>query len=123
MRHCCFRALEHVQSRCSLEPVLLFLQKHKNVHYASAFLKEVIQQCKDVLDDAAISDVIKTCNVVKNEKVQASKRKVKGQAQKSAKRDKTAEAKARQLQQELFGDNDKYDKYDEYGEDYEDSFF
>ena len=90
---------------------------------AASFLKEAITQCKDVLDDAAITDIIKTCNVIKNEKVQASKRKVKGQAQKSAKRDKNAEAKARALQVELYGDNDNYDTYDQYGESYEDDFF
>jgi hypothetical protein len=76
-----------------------------------------------VLDDAAISDIVKICNVIKNDLVLASKRKVKGQAQKSAKRDKDAEIKARKLQTELYGDNDKYDKYDKYGDDFEDSFF
>lgn len=90
---------------------------------AAAFLKEAIQECKDVLDDAAISDIIKTCNVIKNEMVTASKRKVKYQANKSAKRDKAAEAKARKIQTELYGDNDQYDDYDQYGESYEDSFF
>lgn len=90
---------------------------------AAAFLKEIIQESKDVLDDAAISDIIKTCNVIKNEKMQASKRKVKYQAQKSAKRDKTAEAKALKLQTELYGDNDDYDDYDHMGADYEDAFF
>mmetsp|Transcript_876 Transcript_876/g.1584 ORF Transcript_876/g.1584 Transcript_876/m.1584 type:complete len:259 (-) Transcript_876:89-865(-) len=99
------------------------LKKQKNIHMATAYLKESIQQVKELLDDAAISELIKTCNVIKNEKVQASKRKVKGQAQKSAKRDKEAEAKARKLQVELYGDNDKYDDYDEYGESYEDAFF
>lgn len=76
-----------------------------------------------MLDDAAISDIVKICNVIKNDLVQASKRKVKGQAQKAAKRDKGAEIKARKLQTELYGDNDKYDQIDKYADDFEDSFF
>mmetsp|Transcript_17135 Transcript_17135/g.24766 ORF Transcript_17135/g.24766 Transcript_17135/m.24766 type:complete len:263 (+) Transcript_17135:70-858(+) len=99
------------------------IKEHGKIHLATAFLKEAIQQCKEVLDDDSISELIKTCNVIKNEKVQASKRKVKGQAQKAAKRDKKAEAKARQLQVELYGENDQYDAYDEYGQSYEDDFF
>ena len=98
-------------------------QQHSNVHFATAFLKEVIQGCKEVLDDNSISDIIKTCNIIKNEKVQASKRKVKYQANKSSKRDKAAEAKALQLQKDLYGDNDDYDEYDQYGEDFEEAFF
>ena len=90
---------------------------------ATAFLKEAITECKDVLDDAAVSDIIKTCNVIKNDMVQAAKRKVKYQAQKAKKVDKVAEAKARKLQEELFGDNDDYDAYDQVGADYEDAFF
>lgn len=86
-------------------------------------MKEIIQGSKDVLDDNAISDIIKTCNVIKNEKVQAAKKKVKYQANKSKKVDKAAEAKARKLQEELYGDNNDYDEYDEYGEDFEDAFF
>jgi translation initiation factor 3 subunit J len=86
-------------------------------------MKELITESKDVLDDAAISEIIKTCNVIKNDLVQAAKRKVKGQAQKAAKRDKVAELKARKLQEELYGENDKYDAYDEYADDYADSFF
>ena len=93
------------------------------MHLATAFLKEVIQECKDVLDDAAVSDIIKTCNVIKNDMVQAAKRKVKYQAQKAKKVDKTAEAKARKLQEELYGENDHYDEYDQVGADFEDSFF
>lgn len=99
------------------------IQGHGKIHLASAFLKEVIQQCKDVLDDDAITDIIKTCNVIKNEKVQQAKRKVKGQAQKSKKTDKVAEAKARQKIMETFGENDKYDDIDELGANYEDAFF
>jgi translation initiation factor 3 subunit J len=76
-----------------------------------------------VLDDDAITDIIKVCNVMKNEKVQAAKRKVKGQAQKSKKVDKVEAAKAKKLQDDVFGDNNKYDVYDEIGESYEDSFF
>ena len=96
---------------------------HGKINLAVAFLKEAIQESKDVLDDASISEIIKTCNVIKNEKVQASKRKVKGEAQKSKKRDKAAEAKAKKLQTELYGDNDNYDDYDAMGADYEDDFF
>ena len=95
----------------------------RKIHFAVAFYKEAIQQSKDVLDDDAVSDLIKTLNVIKNEKVQAAKRKVKGQAQKSKKVDKAAEAKARKIQEETFGENDQYDEYDAVGEDYEDAFF
>mmetsp|Transcript_4547 Transcript_4547/g.9928 ORF Transcript_4547/g.9928 Transcript_4547/m.9928 type:complete len:261 (-) Transcript_4547:1936-2718(-) len=96
---------------------------HGKIHLAGIFIKEVIQQSRDVLDDAAITDIIKTCNVIKNEKVQEGKRKVKGQAQKSKKQDKIEKAKAKAVQDELFGDSNQYDEYDEYGEDYEDAFF
>lgn len=99
------------------------MKKHGNVHFASAFFKECVTSSKDVLDDDAVTELIKTLNVIKNEKVQAAKRKVKGQAQKSKKVDKVAEAKARQKLIETFGDNDKFDQYDEYGEKYEDDFF
>lgn len=99
------------------------LKGHKKIHLASAFFKECIQESKDALDDDAISDIIKTCNVIKNEMVAATKRKVKGQAQKSKKKDKVAEKKAKQLAVELYGDNDQYDEYDQYGADYEDAFF
>jgi translation initiation factor 3 subunit J len=94
-----------------------------NIHFARAFLKEVIQECAEVVDDDAITDIIKTCNVIKNDKVLAAKRKSKGQAQKSKKVDKVAEAKARKLQIETFGDNDEYDDIDQVGADYEDAFF
>ncbi len=88
-----------------------------------AFVKEVLQECKDVLDDDALTDLIKVMNIIKNEKLSAAKRKVKGQAQKT-KRDKAAELKAKQLQAELYGDGDTLlDKYDQYGEQYEDEFF
>ena len=82
------------------------IKSHGKIHLSAAFIKEVLQETKDILDDAAISDIIKICNVIKNEKVQAAKRKVKGQASKSKKADKVAEMKARQLQVETFGDND-----------------
>ena len=98
-------------------------KKHGKIHLATAFVKEVLEQSKSLLDDAAISDIIKVCNLIKNEKVQAAKRKVKGQAQKSKKVDKAAEAKARNIQVETFGDNDQYDSYDQMGADYEDAFF
>ncbi len=88
-----------------------------------AFFKECIQESKDVLDDDGISEIIKLCNVVKNEKVQAAKRKVKGQAQKSKKKDKVAEKKAKKMAVELYGDNEQFDDYDNYGAQYEDDFF
>ena len=111
--------LHHTHSHISLSS----FQEHGKVHLAAAFLKEAISECKDVLDDAAISDIIKGCNVIKNDLMQAAKRKVKFQAQKSKKVDKGAEAKARKLQVELYGDNDDYDDYDQVGQDYEDAFF
>jgi translation initiation factor 3 subunit J len=86
-------------------------------------LKEVIQQCRDVLDDDAITDIIKSCNVIKNEKVQQAKRKVKGQAQKSKKADKAEKKKAMAIHNDVFGDNDNYDEYDQIGGAYEDDFF
>ncbi len=98
-------------------------QGHQKSHLAVAFVKEVLQECKDVLDDDALTDLIKVMNIIKNEKLVAAKRKVKGQAQKT-KRDKAAELKAKQLQAELYGDGDTLlDKYDQYGEQYEDEFF
>jgi len=99
------------------------LRDHGKIHLASAFFKEALQQSSAVLDDDAVSELIKTLNVMKNEKVQAAKRKVKGQAQKSKKVDKKAAAQARKIQVETFGDNDQYDDYDQVGEDYEDAFF
>lgn len=76
------------------------------------------------MDADAIADIVKTCNVLKNEKVQAAKRKVKGQAQKAqAKRDKQKELETQKKQAELFGDSNQYDEYDEFGADYEDAFF
>ena len=98
------------------------LRGHGNIHYAAAFFKELIQQSKEVLDEDTVADMVKSLNVIKNDKVQAAKRKVKGQAQK-AKRDKVAEAKARKIQVDTFGDNDQYDDYDVMGEDFEDAFF
>jgi len=96
---------------------------HGKVHLAGIFLKECIQQSIDVLDDNTISDIIKACNVIKNEKVQQSKKKVKGQAQKSKKQDKAVQAKVKQVHDDVFGDNDDYDDYDAIGADYEDAFF
>lgn len=95
---------------------------HGKAHLTIAFLKEVVQQCKDVIGDDEISELIKCCNVIKNDKVLSSKKKVKGQAQKS-KKDKAAEAKAKKIQQDMFGESDLYDEYDAYGDDYEDDFF
>mgnify|MGYP005849937153 CR=1 FL=1 len=102
-----------------------FKQKdHGKIYWAKAFVDELLQQSKDVLDADAIQEIIKTCNVMKNEKVQAEKRKVKGQAQKAqAKRDKQKELEAQKKQAELFGDSNQYDEYDVMGEDYEDAFF
>lgn len=99
------------------------IKAHGKTHLAAAFLKECVQGCKDVLDDDTISDLIKVMNVVKNEKVQQSKRKVKGQAGKAKGKDKTAQAKAKKIQNEMFGDSNQYDDYDEIGEAYEDDFF
>mmetsp|Transcript_17105 Transcript_17105/g.34315 ORF Transcript_17105/g.34315 Transcript_17105/m.34315 type:complete len:269 (+) Transcript_17105:167-973(+) len=99
------------------------IQGHGKINLCSAFLKEVIQQCKDVLDDDAITDIIKSCNVIKNEKMQQAKRKVKGQAQKAKKTDKEAKKKAMEINKDVFGDNDNYDEYDEIGGAYEDDFF
>lgn len=86
-------------------------------------MKECISESKDVLDDDAITDIIKTCNVIKNEMLQESKKKVKGKPQKAKKKDKAAEKKAKKVQVELYGNNDVFDDYDEYGAEYEDSFF
>mmetsp|Transcript_9860 Transcript_9860/g.28613 ORF Transcript_9860/g.28613 Transcript_9860/m.28613 type:complete len:254 (+) Transcript_9860:140-901(+) len=99
------------------------LKGHGKIHLATIFLKEVIQQSKDVLDDDAITEIIKTCNVIKNEKVQQAKRKTKGQAQKAKKQDKQEKVKAQKVAIETFGDSNQYDKYDEIGDDYEDAFF
>lgn len=86
-------------------------------------MKEVIEQSKDLLDDDAITDIIKTCNVIKNEKVQQAKRKSKGQAQKAKKQDKQEKVKAQKVANDTFGDSNIYDKYDEIGDNYEDDFF
>lgn len=98
-------------------------QANGKVHLATAFLKECISESKDVLDDDAITDIIKTCNIIKNDLLQLAKKKVKGQAQKSKKKDKTAEKKAQKMAVELYGENDKFDDYDAYGAEYEDAFF
>jgi len=94
------------------------MKNHGKIHLTAAFLKECIQGSRDCLDDAAVSDLIKTLNVIKNEKVIAAKKKVKGQAQK-AKKDRAAEAKAKKVYEETFGDSDiYYDKYDRYEDDF-----
>ena len=63
-------------------------------------------------------------NVIKNEKVQSAKRKVKGQAQKATKKkDKISEAQALKKQNEMYGDSNQHDEYDDYGAAYEDDFF
>merc|ERR1719384_1078090 len=99
------------------------LKGHGKVHLAESFFKECIQESKDVLDENSIAEIVKVCNVIKNEKVAAAKRKVKGQAQKSKKKDKAEAAKAQKLAEELYGANDRYDEYDDYGAAYEDDFF
>jgi hypothetical protein len=48
---------------------------------------------------------------------------VKGQAQKSKKKDKVAEKKAKEMARDLYGDNDYVDTYDDFGTQYEDDFF
>jgi len=98
------------------------MKSNGKIHLTAAFFKECIQQSKDVLDDDAVGDLIKTLNVIKNEKVAAAKKKVKGQAQK-AKKDKAAEARAKKIHEETFGDSNMYDQYDDYADDYEDDFF
>merc|ERR1719203_566582 len=82
------------------------LKDHGKIHLSSAFFKECLQQSKEVLDDDAVSELIKTLNVMKNEMVAASKKKVKGQAQK-AKKDKAAEIKAKKIFEDTFGDSNK----------------
>lgn len=103
--------------------VAMALRDHGKIHLATAFLKELLQESTSVLDDDAVSDLIKTLNVMKNDMVQAAKRKVKGQAQKSKKVDKKAAAQARKIQVETFGDNDDYDNIDHLGAQFEDDFF
>ncbi len=99
------------------------LQSNAKTHFALTFFKECLQESKDILDDEGISEIIKLCNVIKNDKLQAAKRKVKGQAQKSKKKDKEAEKKAKKMATELYGDNDYVDDYDDFGAQYEDDFF
>jgi len=99
------------------------VKQHEKTHLASVFLKECIMECKDILDDDAVAELIKALNIIKNEKVASGKRKVKGQAQKSQKKDKAAAAKAKKIQEELYGKNDQFDNYDDYGAQYEDDFF
>lgn len=98
-------------------------KKHGKINLVTSFIKELINESSSILDDSSITDIIKSCNVIKNEKVQASKRKVKGEATKIKKVDKQAQAKAKKIQTELYGDSEKYDDYDEMGADYEDAFF
>lgn len=99
------------------------LKAHGKIHLASAFFKECIQESKDALDEDAIADIIKVCNVIKNELVATAKQKKKGQAQKSKKKDKVESTKAKKVAEELYGDNEAYDEYDDYGAAYEDDFF
>jgi translation initiation factor 3 subunit J len=48
-----------------------------NSLFAHAFLKEVLCECKAVLDDRAVSGIIKTCIAIKNENAQSARRKSK----------------------------------------------
>jgi len=98
------------------------LKGHGKIHLAAAFIKECIQESKDALDEDAVADIIKVCNVIKNELVAAAKQKKKGQAQKS-KKNKGEAAKAKKVAEELYGRNDEHDEYDDYGAQYEDDFF
>jgi len=99
------------------------LKGHGKIHLTSAFIKECIQESKDALDEDAIADIIKVCNVIKNELVATAKQKKKGQAQKSKKKDKVLAGKAKKYQEELYGANEENDEYDDYGAQYEDDFF
>jgi len=99
------------------------VKKHGKAHLATTFLKELLQECKDVLDEDSIGEIIKSLNVIKNEKQAAAKKKVKGQAGKSKKADKKKENELKKKNAEMFGDNDNYDDYDDYGANYEDAFF
>jgi translation initiation factor 3 subunit J len=99
------------------------LKVHGKIHLSTAFFKECITQSDSVLDDDAVTELIKILNVMKNDKIAAAKKKTKGQAQKSKKVDKVAAAIAKKIQIETFGDNDEYDNYDAIGEKYEDDFF
>jgi len=99
------------------------LKGHGKIHLSAAFIKECIQESKDALDEDAIADIIKVCNVIKNELVATAKQKKKGQAQKSKKKDKGVAVKAKKLAEELYGANDEVDEYDDYGAQYEDDFF
>lgn len=99
------------------------MKTHNKSNYATSFIKELLQDAKDVYTEDDISDIIKVLNVIKNDKAAAAKRKVKGQANKSKGKDKAAEAKAKKIQKETFGDNDRYDDVDDFGARYEDDFF
>ncbi len=99
------------------------LKKTGNAAVALAHIKELLNESKELFDEDMVGQIISVLNVIKNEKVQAAKRKVKGQANKSKKADKAKEARAKKIQKETFGDNDRYDDYDEYGAQYEDNFF
>lgn len=69
-----------------------------------------------------MGEIIKTCNVIKNEKLQQTKRKSKGQAQKAKKQDKAEKLKAQKVANDVFGDSNEYDKYDEIADNYEDDY-
>jgi translation initiation factor 3 subunit J len=99
------------------------VKKHKKVHLTAAFLKELINECKDVLDDDSITEIIKACNVIKNDKLTAAKKTVKGAASKAKKKDKAAEAKAKKITNEMYGGTDEYDNVDAMAHAYEDDFF
>lgn len=100
------------------------IKSHGKIPFATAFLKECIQECSSVLDDDAVSDIIKLCNIIKNDKIAAAKSKAKIQAQKAAKKkDKAAEAAAKKMTDEIFGETKNFDEIDEMAARYEDDFF
>eukprot|EP00934_Nitzschia_sp_Nitz4_P005969 Nitzschia sp. Nitz4//scaffold343_size17995//8991//9880//NITZ4_008799-RA/size17995-snap-gene-0.19-mRNA-1//-1//CDS//3329548590//5959//frame0 len=93
------------------------------VHLTQTFFTEALTKSKDVLTSDSIAEIIKTCNVIKNEKIQQEKRKSKGQAQKAKKQDKEEKAKAQKVANEVFGDSNDYDRFDELGDEYEADYF
>ena len=89
----------------------------------STLLKEIINILKDDIDEDGVSEIIKCCNVIKNDKQQASKTKQSAANKKKKKDDKLKQKKAKKIYQETFGDNDCYDGVDDYGAQYEDEYF
>jgi translation initiation factor 3 subunit J len=98
------------------------MKKGNKCAFSQALLNDLLKDVKDVLDTEAITDLIKTLNVINNDKLAADKRKSKGDAAKP-KKDKAAIAKAKKVAIALYGDNDNYDALDQRGAEYEDNFF